>query len=284
MAMAPKKNCFIIMPITTPKHLLVKYNNDKEHFLHVLNHLFIPVLENLGYSPIPPKIKGAQIIQSEIIKKIEDADLVLCDMTSLNPNVFFELGIRTALNKPVCLVKDDVTEVIPFDTSIINTYTYKSNLNVWELQEELKKLQTHIEESIKSGSNTNALWSTFGISMATNTRILSGEEGKLDLIYAKLNFLTDNISRFAPSTSGGALFKLSKHAEETILDALSTIIYSILSEHGIEAESIEFDEELDNQIDVFLNENLPVGVEEKINKNIKKYNFKAEFFYHQKLD
>jgi len=45
------------------------------------------------------------LIHAEIIRNIENADLVLCDMSCLNPNVFFEFGIRTSLNKPVSVVK-----------------------------------------------------------------------------------------------------------------------------------------------------------------------------------
>lgn len=40
---------------------------------------------------------------------VEEADMVLCDMSRLNANVFFELGIRTALDRPAALVKDDQT-------------------------------------------------------------------------------------------------------------------------------------------------------------------------------
>ena len=34
-------NCFIVMPITTPETLAPSYGNDREHFLHVLEHLFV---------------------------------------------------------------------------------------------------------------------------------------------------------------------------------------------------------------------------------------------------
>jgi hypothetical protein len=46
----------------------------------VLEHLFIPSIEKAGYKPIPPKVKGDKIIHAEIIKNIENADYLLCDM------------------------------------------------------------------------------------------------------------------------------------------------------------------------------------------------------------
>jgi len=96
--------CFIITPITTPEPFVSKYKGDDHHFTHVLDHLFIPALRILSIEPIPPSTKGSEIIHGEIIRNLESADLVLCDMSILNPNVFFELGIRTALNKPVCMI------------------------------------------------------------------------------------------------------------------------------------------------------------------------------------
>lgn len=84
------------MPITTPPELLAIYANDRDHFPHVLKHLFAPAIEKAQYEVIPPAAKGSDLIHAEIIKHLETADLVLCDMSTLNPNVFFELGIRTA--------------------------------------------------------------------------------------------------------------------------------------------------------------------------------------------
>ena len=94
-------DCFIIMPITTPEHLVDQYKEDSDHFLHVLEHLFIPAVEKTGYTPVPPSATGSDLIQAEIISQLENADHVLCDISTLNPNVFFELGIRTAVEKPV---------------------------------------------------------------------------------------------------------------------------------------------------------------------------------------
>ena len=112
-------DCFIIMPITTPAHLVGDYSHDANHFQHVLEHLFQPAIREAGYEPIPPSARGSDLIHAEIISRIESADLVLCDMSTLNPNVFFELGIRTALDKPVCMVKDLLTTQVPFDTAVI---------------------------------------------------------------------------------------------------------------------------------------------------------------------
>ena len=92
--MPDKKTCFIIMPITTPEELIPRFKNDKNHFLHVLENLFVPAIEKADFKSIKPIAKGSDLIHAEIIKNLNVADLVLCDMSILNPNVFFEYGIR----------------------------------------------------------------------------------------------------------------------------------------------------------------------------------------------
>ncbi|MFZ3167017.1 MAG: hypothetical protein WA130_05335 [Candidatus Methanoperedens sp.] len=80
--------CFIIMPISTPESWVQKYLGDKDHFNHVLDHLLIPAIKKAGFEPVLPKTKGSELIHGEIIRNIESADFVLCDMSVLNPNVF----------------------------------------------------------------------------------------------------------------------------------------------------------------------------------------------------
>jgi nucleoside 2-deoxyribosyltransferase len=116
------------MPISTPEHLVPKYSGDKDHFFHVLEHLFVPAVERNKFNAVRPIAEGSDVIHAEIIKNLEKADLVLCDASSLNANVFYELGIRTALDKPVCIVRDELTPKIPFDTTIINHHVYESSL------------------------------------------------------------------------------------------------------------------------------------------------------------
>ena len=103
-------SCFIAMPIGTPDSS--QYQGDRDHFKHVLEHLFVPAIEMAGMNPVRPVVKGSDLIHAEIIKQLETAELVLCDISTLNANVFFELGIRTALNRPVCIIRDELTSII----------------------------------------------------------------------------------------------------------------------------------------------------------------------------
>ena len=186
-----KRKCFVIMPITTPKDRIGEYHGGADHFKLVYKHLFMPAIEKAGLDPIPPKMGGGtEVIQAAIINKIGKADLVLCDPSTHNPNVFFELGIRTALNMPVCIVKDEKTTDIPFDIGDLNCHSYSSSLQVWEM-DEIPNLSEHILKSTKEPGNQ--LWKYFGISAGTSTFPAASQNDKLDFIINSLNSIKTDI-------------------------------------------------------------------------------------------
>lgn len=186
----PTKTCFVIMPISTPSQRLSDYREDSKHFEHVYEHLFCPAITKAGLLPTSPAASGSEVIQAGIIKNLAEADLVLCDLSSLNANVFFEFGIRTALNLPVVIVADEKTPNIPFDIHLINRHTYESSLDVWSINNQIDSLAIHITNSINKSSGSNALWKYFGISASSQ---LNSEpatpDDKLNLILDELNFI-----------------------------------------------------------------------------------------------
>ena len=188
--------CFIIMPITTRPELIPMYGGDSEHFQHVLDHFFVPTVKEAGFDPVLPAAEGSELIHASIISNLAAADLVLCDMSALNPNVFFELGIRTALNKPTCHIKDDVTAHVPFDTSIINYHTYASKLMPWNIQNEKDKLAAHVRKTLSSEHKGNALWRYFGVSHAAHLPTAKeGDEPRMEYRTIKLDQLSKSFER-----------------------------------------------------------------------------------------
>jgi hypothetical protein len=183
-------DCFIIMPISTPDQYVNLYAGDDRHFRHVLDYLFKPVIIKAGFNPIPPIMEGSDIIHAEIIRQLEEAEIVLCDMSTLNANVFFELGIRTALDKPVCIVKDYLTVISPFDTSIINHHTYDNALTPWTLDSQIEVLAEHLNKSLSNSEGRNTLWKYFGLT--ARAKIPKGEgdiESKIDMLSIQLETL-----------------------------------------------------------------------------------------------
>jgi nucleoside 2-deoxyribosyltransferase len=128
---ATMSTCFIILPMSTPVSVSTpdgkSYRYQKNHFDDVLKKICIPAVKRRRFQPISPSQqgKGAFPITPNILKQLQDADLVLCDISSLNPNVLFELGIRRALNKPFAIINDINTQA-PFNLKDFNSLEYKA--------------------------------------------------------------------------------------------------------------------------------------------------------------
>ncbi|MDH2416178.1 hypothetical protein [Nocardioides sp. CER19] len=98
---------------------------------------------------------------------------------------------RYRLTRDVVTALDDQS----FDTSGINTYGYKSALNVWDIDAEIDRLRAHIEESVVSCEGRNPLWRRFGLTLRaqepqTNETPL---EAKVDLLASQLPLLQKHL-------------------------------------------------------------------------------------------
>lgn len=177
-----KSRCFIAMPVTT-RPAEVELYGDPDHWEHVLHTLFIPAVERADMTPLVPTATGSTLIHANIIKQLQDSDVVLCDLSSHNPNVFFELGVRTSLNLPIALVRDEHTS-LPFDTSGINTESYRSTLRGWETIGDISKLAAHLESSVETCAGRNPLWQAFGLTIQASEASSDENptEAKLDLV------------------------------------------------------------------------------------------------------
>lgn len=182
----PKPECFIAMPMTSSAEHDETYEH-LEHWRRVMEVLFAPAIEAAGMKPILPMAGGAEMIHGSIIENITNADMVLCDLSSHNPNVLFELGVRTSLDLPIALVVDERTD-LPFDVSGINTYSYESSLRGWEVESQRKELTDHIKRCVASCDGKNPLWQHFGLTIKAQEPIAeeSPIEAKVDLLSAKV--------------------------------------------------------------------------------------------------
>ena len=183
-------DCLIIMPISMPVERVKDYGGDANHFRHVLEDLFLPAVKKADLNPIPPVTKAADLIHAEVVSNLETADLVLCDMSTHDAKVFFELGIRTSLDKPICLVKDSLTTKVPFDTALLNCHTYDASIAARILDSEIDRLAQHLTSSQAKCQGQNPLWKHFGLTAKAEGREAESPiEEKLDLVIESLERL-----------------------------------------------------------------------------------------------
>lgn len=207
-----RKQCFVARPITV--HEADRYGGDTHHWDHVEQVLLRPAIEEAGYECVPPAAAGAQVIHSTIIRNLNECSLVVADFSLLNPNVLFEAGIRTAINKPLVLVAETGT-VLPFDTNIINTFFYDPRLQSWDLKGEVGRLHKHISDTLTKGGSEpgNELWTHFGVALRAG-------ELKTDLspTAARVELLSEHLER-TEANMVTLIRQLMSHLDETALTA-----------------------------------------------------------------
>lgn len=67
-----------------------------------------------------------QNILKDIIQSIFDSDIIIANLTGLNPNVFYELGIAHTLNKKVIIITEDIS-TLPFDLKSYRAKEYSTH-------------------------------------------------------------------------------------------------------------------------------------------------------------
>lgn len=140
-----KRKCFVIMPISDTEG----YN--KGHFTKVYEHLIKPACELAELEPDRvDDSKASDIIHRDIFNKLLNSPMAICDISSKNPNVFFELGIRLALNKPVTIIKDNKTTQV-FDIGIIKYINYDSELQYGEVIKSQKDIADSLIQTFERG-------------------------------------------------------------------------------------------------------------------------------------
>ena len=105
------KTCFVISPIGPDGSKIRRYAD------LTLRHILEPACSEHGYDCIrADQISDPGMITSQVITHIINDDMVIADLTSQNPNVFYELAIRHTLRKPVVQIISK-GETIPFDVA-----------------------------------------------------------------------------------------------------------------------------------------------------------------------
>ncbi len=136
-----QKTCFVIMPIADhPEY-------PAGHFMRVYEYIIKPACIKAGF--VPHRADDAQhthVIMMNILQRILDADLAICDLSSKNPNVMYELGVRQAFDKPVTLIKDEKTDRV-FDLGMLSDVEYKSGLRIDDVEQAIEAIAVRLRNT-----------------------------------------------------------------------------------------------------------------------------------------
>lgn len=121
--LAKKKTCFIVTPIGGNNTEIRRATDG------LLESVLRPVLDDMNYELfVAHQISATGSITRQVIRHLLDADLVIANLTGLNPNVMYELAVRHCTKKPVITISEETTK-LPFDIAEERTIFYRNDMN-----------------------------------------------------------------------------------------------------------------------------------------------------------
>lgn len=167
-----KKICFVIMPFGEKPDIDGKVLD----FDKVYKYLIQPPVEAIKMDCIRcDKIGKPGWIHAQIIEHIYQDDVAVVDITTLNPNVFYELGVRHALRSAVTVLIRKKRTNLPFNIQGLKVIDY--DLEDPECLEEAKhKIEEFIRNGLKEVKGDSLVHEILPLRIATLPKVLHKTE------------------------------------------------------------------------------------------------------------
>jgi hypothetical protein len=141
---AKKAVCGIVMPIAAMGDEYPKVHWDR------VRRILIKAIELAGMdSQLVWENTDSDVIQTSILTNIYENDVIVCDVSNLNPNVMLETGLRLSTKLPTIIVTDELIRP-PFDISTIGYLAYQRDLEFNSIEQFIGELSNKIRSIHKA--------------------------------------------------------------------------------------------------------------------------------------
>lgn len=140
------KSCFVIMPFGQKRDILPDGQVQDIDFDQVYRLIIKPTVEKLRLECTrSDEVSKSGLIHKDMIARILNSDLVVVDITTLNPNVFYELGVRHTAQRSGTVLVRMAKKPIPFNIGGMRVVEY-----LCESDEDIAHSRDVLEANIKN--------------------------------------------------------------------------------------------------------------------------------------
>lgn len=161
MLQADNRTCFVIMPFGEKTDV----QGARVNFDRIYDDFIVPTVEMAGLAcERCDRIDEAGNIHRRMFQLIWTADVALVDLSLLNPNVFYELGIRHALRRSVTILVRRKGTGVPFNISSLDVIEYDET-DSQSLEVAQRKILNSIKAGYQQGHVDNYVSEVLGLSI-----------------------------------------------------------------------------------------------------------------------
>ncbi len=189
--MSDKKSAFLVTPIgeqNSPINISAR---------GLIETIINPVLEEMNFeitNPMNDNSTGS--ITNQIMKHIVDDDLVVVNLTGINPNVMYELALRHSTDKPVVvLIRNDQISKVPFDIKDERLIIFNDSFyGVDELKQSVKK---HVTEAMSGKGHSPIFNATKEISIVRGDNSEENIVSSMETMKVSIENLESQVKRLS---------------------------------------------------------------------------------------